>query len=102
MFRIQYTETFEKWLKNLKDVRAKGLINQRLSRIKNGNFGDIRPVGSGVSEIRIHYGAGFRIYYCLCGDRLVILLCGGNKDSQSSDINKAKEMRECLIKQLLN
>ena len=102
MIEIKYTEKFEKWLRNLKDSKAKGLINLRLNRMRLGNFGDCKAVGSGVSEIRIHHGAGYRVYYCQCGDKIVVLLCGGDKSSQSSDIQQAKEMKQCLTNQLLN
>ncbi len=102
MIEIKYTEKFEKWLRNLKDSKVKGLINLRLNRMRLGNFGDCKPVGSGVSEIRIHHGAGYRVYYCQCGDKIVVLLCGGDKSSQSSDIQQAKEMKKCLTNQLLN
>ncbi len=102
MFNIKYSKPFEDWLKSLKDSRLKASVNIRIKRIAFGNFGDVKPVGDGVSEIRIHYGAGYRIYFCQCGDMTIFILCGGDKSSQSKDIEKAREMKKCLIKQLLN
>jgi len=82
---------FEDWLDNLSDINSKARILQRIDRIELGNFGDCRPVGDGVHELRIDYGPGYRIYFGNDGKVLVILLCGGTKRRQEKDIKKAKE-----------
>lgn len=87
---ILQTSVFQRWERNLKDRRAKTLIASRLFRLANGLAGDVRPVGEGISELRIHYGPGYRIYFKQHGDVIIILLCGGDKSSQKSDIALAK------------
>ena len=82
---------FDSWLLDLKDVRAKARILIRLKRIEMGNFGDTKSVGEGGCELRISEGQGYRVYYGRKGNELVILLCGGNKSTQSKDIKIAKE-----------
>jgi len=82
---------FEIWLKGLKEVHTKATISMRLDRLRLGNFGDCKTLQDGVSELRIHYGPGIRIYYGKIGNKLVLLLCGGDKGSQNRDINKAKD-----------
>jgi putative addiction module killer protein len=84
--RIPVTE----WLNGLRDLRARAQIEIRLRRVAAGNFGDCRPVGGGVSELRIDVGAGYRVYFGRHGQALVILLCGGDKASQQADIVRAK------------
>jgi len=91
---IKQTETFRKWRKRLKDNRARALIAARINRLANGLAGDTRPVGEGVSELRIHYGPGYRVYFQQRGTLLVILLCGGKKDTQDKDIKTAKRLAE--------
>ncbi|MBI5549688.1 MAG: type II toxin-antitoxin system RelE/ParE family toxin [Deltaproteobacteria bacterium] len=81
---------FRAWIDSLKDVRVKAKIDARLLRLRLGNFGDAKPVGDGVCELRIDHGPGYRIYYGLDGARLVVLLAGGDKASQRADITKAK------------
>ncbi|MCB1115236.1 MAG: type II toxin-antitoxin system RelE/ParE family toxin [Chlamydiia bacterium] len=81
---------FEIWFEGLKEVHTKARISMRLDRLKLGNFGDCKTLQEGVSELRIHYGPGIRIYYGKIGNKIVLLLCGGNKSSQNKDINKAK------------
>ena len=76
---IRKTEIFVDWLDNLRDSRAKARIIARLDRMEMGNFGDVRPVGGGVSELRIHYGPGYRVYFVQRGLIVVVLLCGGDK-----------------------
>ena len=78
------------WLCGLRDIRARAQIEVRLRRVSAGNFGDCRPVGAGVSELRVDIGAGYRVYYGKHGQALVILLCGGDKGSQPADIMRAK------------
>lgn len=90
--KILQTETYRKWEKKLKDPRARKMITARLYRIANGLFGDTSPVGEGISELRIHYGPGYRIYFKQEGDIIIILLCGGDKSTQDKDIQKAKEI----------
>lgn len=82
---------FEIWLKGLKEDYTKAKISIRLDRLRLGNFGDCKILQDGVSELRIHYGPGIRIYYAKIGNKIVLLLCGGDKGSQIRDINKAKD-----------
>jgi putative addiction module killer protein len=96
MVEVRQTEIFSNWFKDLKDRRAKARIQARIDRIELGNFGDVASVGDGVSELRIHYGPGYRVYFVQRGSVVVVLLSGGDKSSQDSDIKKAKE----LVKQL--
>ena len=84
-------EPFRDWLDGLKDVDTQALIFQCLQRIKLGNFGDCKTLQGGVCELRIHYGPGIRIYYGKIGNKVILLLCGGDKGSQDRDIAKAKE-----------
>jgi putative addiction module killer protein len=83
---------FSEWLTNLKDRRARAKIRARLNRVQLGNLGDCKSVGDGVSELRVNFGPGYRVYLGQRGTELVILLCGGDKGSQSRDIEKAKEL----------
>ena len=89
MFEIIESATFSKWLSGLKDRQARMRIYVRLDRLSLGNFGDAGPRGEGLSELRIHYGPGYRLYY-LQRDTRVVMLCGGDKSSQPRDIEKAK------------
>ncbi|MBU6206393.1 MAG: type II toxin-antitoxin system RelE/ParE family toxin [Alphaproteobacteria bacterium] len=92
MVTLKQTATFNKWFVGLRDGMAQKRILIRLGRLELGNFGDAKSVGSGVSELRIHYGPGYRLYYTLQGQELVLLLCGGDKDSQARDIELAKKL----------
>ena len=96
MFEIRETSAYALWFSALRDRMAKVRINIRIRRLSLGNFGDIRPVGDGASELRIHYGPGYRIYLKKQGDALVILLAGGDKSSQDQDIRLAKELARNL------
>lgn len=89
---IRKTEIFVDWLDKLRDNRAKARIIASLDRMEMGNFGDMRQVGGGVNELRIHYGPGYRVYYTQRGPAVVVLLCGGNKKTQHADIAKAKRL----------
>ena len=89
---IRRTDEFSAWLRNLRDLRAKAKIVARIDRLALGNPGDVAPVGSGISEMRIHYGPGYRVYFVQRGEDIVVLLCGGDKNSQASDIVKAKQL----------
>ena len=92
MIEVRQTETFRAWLETLRDRRAAAKIAARLARLELGNFGDVEPVGEGVSELRIHYGPGYRAYLVPRGDVLVVMVCGGDKSSQYRDIRWAKAM----------
>ncbi|UJD92999.1 type II toxin-antitoxin system RelE/ParE family toxin [Lelliottia amnigena] len=96
MKEIVQTESFRRWEQNVNDPRAKTLIAARLFRLANGLPGDVRPVGEGISELRIHYGPGYRIYFKSQGNTLIILLSGGNKNSQDKDIILAKTLARSL------
>ncbi|MGA2806814.1 MAG: type II toxin-antitoxin system RelE/ParE family toxin [Terracidiphilus sp.] len=89
---FKQTETFRKWRIRLKDQRVRALIASRLDRLAFGNAGDVRPVGQGISELRIDYGPGFRVYFQKRGKTIVILLCGGDKSTQEKDIETAKRL----------
>ena len=92
MFDIQQTHHYAKWFAGLRDRAARGRIVARIERLQWGHFGDARAVGEGVSELRMDFGPGYRIYFTQRGERLVLLLCGGDKDSQSRDIAQAKRV----------
>ncbi len=96
MIEIQKTPSFSSWIDNLRDLHARARIQMRIARLARGNPGDVRPVGEGVSELRINCGPGYRVYYVQRGQSLVVLLCGGDKSSQSSDIAKALELARNL------
>ncbi|SMH45889.1 type II toxin-antitoxin system RelE/ParE family toxin [Mesorhizobium australicum] len=89
---LKQTETFRKWERRLKDGRAKALIAARLLRLVNGLEGDVSPVGGGVSELRIHHGPGYRLYFQRRGSEIVVLLCGGDKSTQDADIRLARRL----------
>lgn len=92
MLEVRRTIEFIDWLTALRDTQARARIAKRIDRIAQGNFGDAKPVGDGVNELRFTFGPGYRVYYTRRGDVIVILLCGGDKDSQSRDIERAKEI----------
>jgi putative addiction module killer protein len=92
MIEFRQTETFRRWRTRLKDQRVRALIASRLDRLAFGNAGDVKPVGSGISELRIDYGPGYRIYYKRHGDTVILLLCGGDKRTQANDIETAKRL----------
>jgi len=96
MIEIRTTATFLKWFNSLKDARAKARIQVRIDRMELGNLGDIAPVGEGVSELRIFYGSGYRIYLVQRSSVLTILLSGGDKGTQTADIAKAKKLARQL------
>ena len=88
-YRENGKDIFEQWLKSLKDKRAQSAIYSRLDRIEDGNFGEYKPCRSGVFELKIDYGAGYRVYYSIVGRTVVLLLCAGDKRTQQKDIDKA-------------
>lgn len=92
MFLLEKTSEFDKWLKKLKDRKAKAKILLRLQRVEAGNLGDVSSVGEGIEEFRIHYGPGYIIYFRRQGEKIILLLMGGDKNSQESDIKKAKAL----------
>ena len=92
MVDIIKSATFDRWLKKLRDPRAKARIEMRIRRLGLGNPGDVQPIGTGLSEMRIDYGPGYRVYYMQQRSVLVVLLCGGDKSTQKNDIKKAKEI----------
>lgn len=96
MIEVRTTEVFDKWLTNLKDRKAKARIQARIDRVEMGNFGDVSPVGEGVSELRIFHEPGYRVYFVNQNSVVVILLSGGDKSSQQADIAKAKEIAKQL------
>lgn len=92
MVGLRQTETFRKWRLRLKDTKARALIASRLDRLSQGHWGDAEPVGEGITELRIHYGPGYRVYVQKHGDVVVVLLCAGDKSSQAKDIKLAKRL----------
>lgn len=93
-FQLAETVVFYHWLGSLADRRARARIVDRLKRASNGNFGDVKPARSGVSEMRVDYGPGYRVYFFRRGKELVILLCGGDKKTQKADIARAVRMKD--------
>ena len=96
MVIIRKTEHYVKWLNNLRDIKAKARILVRIERLAGRNPGDVKPVGEGVSELRINYGPGYRVYFKNVGQELVILLAGGIKRTQTSDIKTALDLARNL------
>lgn len=96
MFTILRTQEFDKWLISLKDEKGKARIVARIRSAELGNLGDVEPIGDGVSEMRVHYGPGYRVYFRKKGKVLIILLLGGDKSTQSKDIKKAKALAAAL------
>ena len=96
MHEIRKTATFARWLDGLRDTRARARVQVRIERLAMGNPGDVRPVGEGVSELRIDYGPGYRVYFTKHGRTVVILLAGGDKRTQSADIKTALRLARNL------
>lgn len=92
VIEIRETEVFSAWLRGLGDSQARARIAARVRRLAFGNPGDVKPVGEGISELRIHYGPGYRVYFIQRGAVLILLLCGGDKSTQSKDIGLAKRL----------
>jgi putative addiction module killer protein len=92
MFKVRRTDIFIDWVSDLKDRRAAARIAARIQRMEDGNLGDVKPVGEGVSEMRIDYGPGYRIYFMQLDRTIILLLCGGDKGTQNSDIARAKKL----------
>lgn len=96
VIEIRETTVFSDWLASLRDAQARTRVQARILRLKLGNPGDVKPVGEGVSELRINYGPGYRVYYVKRGQQLVILLAGGAKSTQDKDINTALKLARML------
>lgn len=96
MIEIRQTDVFAQWFDELRDKQARTRIVVRIRRLSLGNPGDVRPVGEGVSELRIDYGPGYRVYFVKRGEQLIVLLAGGDKSSQSRDIRKAIDLAHNL------
>ena len=96
MIEIRETEVYARSFRRLRDRQARVRIDNRIRRLSLGNPGDVRPVGVGVSEIRVNYGPGYRVYYVQRGETLIVLLAGGDKDSQERDIRRALELARGL------
>ena len=96
MFEVRKTETYARWLDGLRDTRARARVLVRVERLATGNPGDVRPVGEGVSELRIDYGPGYRVYFKQQSRTIVVLLAGGDKRTQSRDIETARRLARNL------
>lgn len=96
MIEVRKTEIFAKWLDELQDIQARARIQVRIERLAAGNPGDVRAVGEGVSELRIDYGPGYRVYYTKHGRKMIILLAGGDKSTQAKDIKIALSLARNL------
>ena len=96
MIEVRKTDAFVQWLDGLRDIQARARVQARIERLATGNPGDVEPVGEGVSELRINYGPGYRVYFKKRGRELVILLAGGNKNTQAKDIKTALRLARNL------
>lgn len=96
MVEIRKTDTYAKWLDGLRDIHARARVQARVERLAMGNPGDVKPVGEGVSELRIDHGPGYRVYYTMHGRTLIILLAGGDKRTQAADIKTALRLARNL------
>jgi len=96
MYEVRKTETYIQWLDGLRDIHARARVLARVERLAAGNPGDVKPVGEGVSELRIDYGPGYRVYYTLRGRQVIILLAGGDKRTQVADIRAALRLARNL------
>ena len=96
MFEIRKTKTFAKWLDGLRDMRARARAQVRIERLGTGNAGDAKSVGEGVSEMRIDYGPGYRVYFTKRGSEVIVLLAGGDKRTQDADIRTALRLARSL------
>lgn len=97
MIELRKTKVFAQWLDGLRDIQARARVQARIERLAAGNPGDVEPVGEGVSELRINYGPGYRVYFKQRGQELIILLAGGDKATQSRDIKAALRLARNLL-----
>ncbi|MEQ1651919.1 MAG: type II toxin-antitoxin system RelE/ParE family toxin [Hyphomicrobium sp.] len=95
MVEVRRTEEFSQWVRSI-DTQTRARVLNRIDRLRLGNPGDVKPVGGGISEMRIKYGPGYRVYFVRFGASIVVLLCGGSKATQSKDIERAKRLAETL------
>jgi putative addiction module killer protein len=98
VIEVQQSTTFKRWLQSLRDARARARIVARIDRMAEGNLGDVKPVAGGLSEMRIHYGPGYRVYFMQRGTALIILLCGGDKRDQTKSIESARRIAQDWLK----
>ena len=98
MLQIRKTDVYAEWIDNLRDLQGRARILVRVERLASGNPGDIKAIGGGVSELRVHFGPGYRVYFTQRGHDIVILLAGGDKSSQSTDIQTALQLAKNLEK----
>ena len=96
MIEIRKTEAFVQWLDGLRDIKARARVQARIERLAAGNPGDVEPVGEGVSELRINYGPGYRVYFKRRGKEIIVLLAGGDKSTQTKDIKEALRLARKL------
>ena len=96
MFDVRQADAFKDWFARIRDLDAKRRIAQRIVRVQNGLLGDVKSVGDGVSELHVNYGPGYRLYFARRGLAIIILICGGDKDTQDKDIRLAKSLAETL------
>ena len=96
MIKVRETQYFKEWIRSLNDKVSQSIINARIRRLSGGNFGDTKAVGENVSELRIEYGPGFRVYFTRYDQEIIILLCGGNKSTQAADIRTAQQLARNL------
>jgi|GEM_PF-474988 len=96
MFTVKFLPECLRWLKSLPNLKVRGVIAARIKRLEHGLMGDVKPVGAGVSELRIHLGAGWRVYFTRHGTQLIVLLTGGNKRTQQQDIARAQALAASL------
>ncbi len=97
MIEVRKTEVFVRWLDGLRDIQARARVQARIERLATGNPGDVEPVGAGVSELRINYGPGYRVYFKKRGRELIILLAGGDKSTQAKDIKAALRIARGIL-----
>ena len=100
MYTINTTNLFDEWLVGLRDIRARARIVNRIKNAESGNFGDCEPVGAGINEMRIHLGAGYRVYFVQRESVVYLLLCGGDKSTQKRDIARAEAIKKQLDEEL--
>ncbi len=98
MLQIRKTDVYAEWIDNLRDLQGRARILVRVERLASGNPGDVKAIGGGVSELRVHFGPGYRVYFTQRGHDIVILLAGGDKSSQSTDIQTALQLAKNLEK----
>jgi putative addiction module killer protein len=96
MYQMQSTDVFDDWLRNLRDKKARARILARLESASLGNLGDVKNIGVGIREMRVHFGPGYRIYFAQRGEVLLVLLCGGDKSTQARDIDRAQRILKNL------